>query len=195
MGSLNRWLGTNAKDLLCNTLLVWILQQLKQPSKLVVVEYVAKTLGSWTCNQTCLDALCRTRARDIVPILRVAMNMKDLEESTRARLVESAARIVGHNTSPLSVLLLRDFAETPTTATTAPSLIQALHKESDPKRLRVRSVRAREFERDTRSWNITRNNINRAFSLFLGYAIDRHERSNTGTARSFSCVFTKIETT
>ena len=83
MGSLNRWLGTNAKDLLCNTLLVWILQQLKQPSKLVVVEYVAKTLGSWTCrNQTCLDALCRTRARDIVPILRVAMNMKDLEEST-----------------------------------------------------------------------------------------------------------------
>ena len=36
-----------------------------------------------------------------------------------------------------------------------------------------------------RSWNITRNNINRAFSLFLGYAIDRHdalkcyENSNT----------------
>ena len=27
----------------------------------------------------------------------------------------------------------------------------------------------------TRSWNITRNNINRAFSLFLGYAIDRHD--------------------
>ena len=68
MGSLNRWLGTNAKDLLCNTLLVWILQQLKQPSKLAVVEYVAKTLGSWTCNQTCLDALCQTRARDIVPV-------------------------------------------------------------------------------------------------------------------------------
>ena len=105
--------------------------------------------------------------------------MKDLEESTRARLVESAARIVGHTMEmkqeSLSVLLLRDFAETPTTATTAPSLIQALHKESDPKRLRVRSVRVREFERDTRSWNITRNNINRAFSLFLGYAIDRHD--------------------
>ena len=27
----------------------------------------------------------------------------------------------------------------------------------------------------TRSWNITQNNINRAFSLFLGYAIDRHD--------------------
>ena len=27
----------------------------------------------------------------------------------------------------------------------------------------------------TRSWNIIRNNINRAFSLFLGYAIDRHD--------------------
>ena len=27
----------------------------------------------------------------------------------------------------------------------------------------------------THSWNITRNNINRAFSLFLGYAIDRHD--------------------
>ena len=70
------------------------------------------------------------------------MNMKDLEESTRARLVESAARIVGHTMEmkqeSLSVLLLRDFAETPTIATTSPSLIQALHKESDPKRLRVR---------------------------------------------------------
>ena len=27
----------------------------------------------------------------------------------------------------------------------------------------------------TRSWTITRNNVNRVFPLFLGYAIDRHD--------------------
>ena len=42
----------------------------------------------------------------------------------------------------------------------------------------VRGVRAHVSVYDdciTISWNITRNNINRAFSLFLGYAIDRHD--------------------
>jgi hypothetical protein len=107
-------------------------------------EYAAKTLGSWTCNQTCLDALCHTRSRDIVPALRVAMNMKDLEETSRARVVESAARIVGHTmkkNEALSLLLLNDFAVGPTMQninSSSPSLLQALKVESDPKRLRMR---------------------------------------------------------
>ena len=45
----------------------------------------------------------------------------------------------------------------------------------------------------TRSWNITRNNINRAFSLFLGYAIDQHDaRTQVRPTESFEKLIREV---
>lgn len=90
-------------------------------------EYAAKTLGSWTCNVKCRKALC-ARSRELIPVLRVAMNRKDLVEVVRVRTCESAARIIGETMEigeeKLALLLLQDFAMQQ--HTDAPSLLQAL---------------------------------------------------------------------